>query len=70
MKIQQTLSFQHEVEGRMYCLTFPVPAPLGECYDVAVACCNQFLSKLKEQVDKQEADKKKADEALEEKDEQ
>ncbi len=49
MKIVQSVSFQHEVEGRMYCLTFPMPAPLGECYDVAAAVCSEFLKKMKEE---------------------
>lgn len=49
MKVVQSLSFQHEVDGRMYSLVFPVPAPVGECYDVALAVCNEFLKKLKEQ---------------------
>lgn len=52
MKVVQSLSFQHEVDGRMYCLTFPMPAPLGECYDVAVSVCNEFLKKMKEQEEK------------------
>lgn len=49
MKVSQGIVFTHEVEGRVYSLIFPVPAPLGECYDVAASVCAEFLKKLQEQ---------------------
>lgn len=49
MKISQAVHFTHEVDGRIYSLVFPIPAPLGECYDVAASVCSEFLSKLKQQ---------------------
>lgn len=61
MKVTQSITFHHEVDGRHYSLVFPVPAPLGECYDVAAAVCAEFLKKLREQQEKTEAPKEEVD---------
>lgn len=71
MKVVQSLSFQHEVEGRVYSLVFPMPAPLGECYAVAATVCNEFLKKIKEEEEKAKEnnlDEVKAEEAVEQED--
>lgn len=55
MKIGQSITFTHEVEGRIYTLVFPVPAPLGECYDVAVAVCNKWAKEIQMQEERSKA---------------
>ncbi len=52
MKVSQTMSFVHQVEDRVYHLSFPFPAPLGECIDVASSVCNEFAKKVAEQQEK------------------
>lgn len=48
MKVIQTVSFTHEVEGRLYHLSFPVPAPLVECYNVCATVLGELEKKMKE----------------------
>lgn len=49
MKVTQSMTYVHEVDGRHYSLTFPYPAPMGECLDVAAAVCNDFTQKIMEE---------------------
>lgn len=52
MKIQQTVQFVHEIDGRHYTLNFPIGAPLGECYDVAMVACDEFIKQIKQMNEK------------------
>ena len=49
MKVTQSITFHHEIEGRHYNLVFPVPAPLAECYNVVASVAAEFMKKIEEE---------------------
>ena len=48
MKVMQSVSFIHQEEDRIYHLSFPVPAPLKECYAVCATVLGELDKKIKE----------------------
>lgn len=52
MKLMATKTFIHTVDDRVYSLTFPHEAPLGECHDVAASVCQFYVQQIDEQLKK------------------